>query len=192
MRRLRARLNPLYFGATSKSASGQRIGDILSVLIPSISGLHLNPAALKAEEAGSLNPLYFGATSKSLDQAQKMEGAVLIPSISGLHLNPKLRSSKALRLSLNPLYFGATSKSRVCGDAQVSGVLIPSISGLHLNPGLGGPPRKITVLIPSISGLHLNHKAAEGSASVHRLNPLYFGATSKSKVVVYFGRLVRS
>ena len=61
------RLNPLYFGATSKSKIDRARGDVKG-----------------------LNPLYFGATSKSTgEQDMTKDQAVLIPSISGLHLNQR-------------------------------------------------------------------------------------------------------
>ncbi len=63
---------------------------------------------------------------------------------------------------------------------QQNGVLIPSISGLHLNLRLTESSRPSRVLIPSISGLHLNLQRAEDVLDFC-LNPLYFGATSKSE-----------
>ncbi len=64
--------------------------DSAIVLIPSISGLHLNRNPDGTHPQLCLNPLYFGATSKS--ELQRMAEAAD---------------------RLNPLYFGATSKSRI-------------------------------------------------------------------------------
>ncbi len=105
------RLNPLYFGATSKSDEFRAFTGILS-LNPLYFGATSKSmgAAVWAALAG-LNPLYFGATSKSTQT----------PDLSGRFTR------------LNPLYFGATSKSAIEENREMIVVLIPSISGLHLN-----------------------------------------------------------